>query len=340
MRKSLTIRKRFVALPTGLLLLIGVALGSLLLLPAPRASMSPPSPVPTPSPTVRCWGDRDCSDGLFCNGPERCRPTSELADARGCVPAIPPRECRPPLVCDEDIDECVRSCTTDADHDLHIAWNCGGDDCDDHDVHRHPGAVEFCDRANPGHDEDCNPLTYGHRDVDRDGEDDFRCFNRERNGVIHRGADYDDNSPAIRMGSMICDGADAVVVSGSFLPSVPCPTGTKCVVQPNRTGICIGQPANYQPPPRFEWPLLPDNSVTVSPLAVTAVIDSVRGDAAEVAECRSTLQSGKVSWGGGTNWAPKNIDMLCNGTRNARTTIACFQSNVKAGWAAAIDKCK
>ena len=40
-------------------------------------------------------------------------------------------------------------------------------------------------------------------------------------------------------------------------------------------------------------------------------------------------------------WAPGNIDRLCNGTRNARNTIACFQSNVESmGWAAAIDKCK
>lgn len=65
------------------------------------------------------------------------------------------------------------------------------------------------------------------------------------------------------------------------------------------------------------------------------------GIAAEVAECKTTLQSGRVSWGAGTSWAPGNIDRLCNGTRNARNTISCFQSNVGAlGWAAAIDACK
>ena len=48
--------------------------------------------------------------------------------------------------------------------------------------------------------------------IDGDGEDDIRCFNREANGTIHRGTDYDDTNPAIRLGSMICDGADAVVV--------------------------------------------------------------------------------------------------------------------------------
>ena len=83
------------------------------------------------------------------------------------------------------------------------------------------------------------------------------------------------------------------------------------------------------------------NSSNVAPPVVPAATDSAGGSAAEVAECKSTLQSGKVSWGGGTSWAPGNIDKLCNGTTNAKKTIACFQSNVEAlGWAAAIDKCK
>jgi hypothetical protein len=48
-----------------------------------------------------------------------------------------------------------------------------------------------------------------------------------------------------------------------------------------------------------------------------------------------------VSWGGGTSWAPGNVDKLCNGTKSAKNTIACFQSSVEAmGWAAAIEKCK
>ncbi len=85
-----------------------------------------------------------------------------------------------------------------------------------------------------------------------------------------------------------------------------------------------------------ETPVVP----AVTPV-VPAATESAGGSAAEVAECKSTLQSGRISWGGGTTWASGNIDRLCNGTRNARNTIACFQSNVEAlGWAAAIDKCK
>lgn len=62
---------------------------------------------------------------------------------------------------------------------------------------------------------------------------------------------------------------------------------------------------------------------------------------AEVAACQNTLRSGSISWGGGTTWASGNIDRLCNNTRNARSTISCFQSNLEAlGWAAAIDRCR
>ena len=63
--------------------------------------------------------------------------------------------------------------------------------------------------------------------------------------------------------------------------------------------------------------------------------------AGEVAECKRILKSGTVSWGGGTAWESGNIDLLCSGTKNARETIACFQSKVASlGWAEAISQCK
>lgn len=175
---------------------------------------------------------------------------------------------------------------------------------------------------------------------------------------------------------MICNGGDAVVVFFSGPSFLSCPQGTKCVVQPNKTGICIVQPADYVPPGRFvppppppERPGLPaltsllsfenmapvraggagltstkrasTGAVGVAPQVVSAATKSAGGIAAEVAECKSILQSGKVSWGGGTSWAPGNIDKLCNGTKSAKETLVCFQSNVEAlGGAKAIDKCK
>ncbi|HVQ38924.1 MAG TPA: hypothetical protein VMS31_15405, partial [Pyrinomonadaceae bacterium] len=121
---------------------------------------------------------------------------------------------------------------------------------------------EACDAE--GHDEDCDPGTYGRRDLDRDGEDDFRCFNRAADGSIYRGTDLNDNDDAVRQGAMICDGPDAVVVisnrrplaiSATWEPEIlPCPTGTKCVVQPNRQGICIVPPIGYVAPGRFAMP--------------------------------------------------------------------------------------
>ena len=83
--------------------------------------------------------------------------------------------------------------------------------------------------------------------------------------------------------------------------------------------------------------------VPTQPAAVPTTTDSTDGFAAEVAECKRILQTGTVSWGGGQTWAPANIDKLCNGTRNANNTIACFKAAVNIesmGWAAAIDRCK
>jgi hypothetical protein len=114
---------------------------------------------------------------------------------------------------------------------------------------------------------------------------------------------------------------DAVLTSRN-IPTVAAHTGTM------RSGLTSTNPASTGAP-------------GVASSSVSPASGSAGGIAAEVAECKRTLQSGKVSWGGGTTWAPGNIDMLCNGTKSAASTIACFQSNVVAlGWAKAIDTCR
>jgi len=354
---------------SGWLVIIGFVSVSMLLLSPPLGNVRSLSPLTVASAiqTPPCVSDQDCADDVFCNGIERCNPSAAGADARGCV-ASAALTCGAGQRCDEDGRRCVTSCVDpDHDQDGHRSVRCGGDDCDDRDANRYPGRMEVCDAA--GHDEDCNPLTYGQRDVDGDSEDDGRCSNREANGTLHGGTDYDDGNPAIRAGSMICDGPDAVVVFSPGPSSFACPPETKCVVQPNKTGICVVPPASYAAPGRFVPPSTPAELPTLGTLlssenmsptgagqasaqqtvdssaAVARVLPaetvSAGGSAAEVAQCKTILQSGKVSWGGGTSWAPGNIDRLCDGTKNAKETIACFQSIVDAvGWAAAIDKCK
>lgn len=361
----------------GLFALISFALGCMLLLTPPLASTmlsaTTAAAFPTPTPP-RCFSG-SCSDGIFCNGYERCDPSSPRADARGCVSEPP--SCDETELCREDWDRCVPSdCGiegADQDGDGFVRIGCGGNDCNDQDRYSWAGNVEVCDAE--GHDEDCDPTTYGRRDHDGDSEDDIRCFNRDEDGTVYHGTDYDDNNPAVRRGSMICDGPDAVVVSGA--ESLPCPIGTKCVVQPNRTGICMVPPTDYVAPGRFEVPRTPaplptlrtllsqrgltqirsgptvpmlpgrpadsrEKPSVAKPVRPTArTTDSASGSAREIAACKSTLQSGKVSWGGGTKWSSVNIDKLCDGTKNAKDTISCFESNVKAlGWSGAIDRCK
>lgn len=60
-----------------------------------------------------CQNDRECDDGLFCNGTERCEPGNEGADLRGCVVGALP--CGPDAInctvepdpaCDEDTRSC------------------------------------------------------------------------------------------------------------------------------------------------------------------------------------------------------------------------------------------
>jgi hypothetical protein len=69
------------------------------------------------------------------------------------------------------------------------------------------------------------------------------------------GTDWDDSNPAIRTGVQVCNGADQVF---SFLVGNvaigTCPAGTKCVPQPNGSGVCMVPPPGYSPPGAFPMP--------------------------------------------------------------------------------------
>jgi hypothetical protein len=139
-----------------------------------------------------CGSDSDCSDDLFCNGSERCNPGAKAADERGCMSAET-GPCAKGTSCDESSDKCV-TCTenSDVDGDNHKSIACGGDDCDDNDPNRYPGNSEVCDDKN--HDEDCDPKTFGERDVDVDGAYDAKCCNKAEDGTLNCGDDCDDST--------------------------------------------------------------------------------------------------------------------------------------------------
>ncbi len=156
-----------------------------------------------------CSVDEDCSDGVFCNGAERCMPGDGAADRRGCVPASAP--CDPEAqICAEETDRCETNCDValDFDGDGVDAVECGGEDCDDGDDDRFPGNPEICDSA--GVDEDCDPSTLGGADLDGDGFEDLACCNTQADGTLLCGDDCDDSEASVRPDQVdnTCDGVD------------------------------------------------------------------------------------------------------------------------------------
>jgi hypothetical protein len=185
--------------------------------------------------------NRDCADGVWCNGQERC---TDIVNGVGrCAPGTSPT-CNP----DQDCFEGPRACITvrgpcvqpDADNDGHLRIECGGDDCDDHDSLRFPHRPEVCDGN--AHDEDCDPTTFGDKDNDKDGFFDAKCCNRDANGTLICGTDPDDQNPSVQHGSQTCAGPRSVRIGNAVHP---CPAALTCVTQPNGLGAC-----QYVPPPQ------------------------------------------------------------------------------------------
>ena len=105
-----------------------------------------------PSSTA-CINDADCSNGLACDGIERCNAGTCLPGAPACAN---PEPAHCDSVCEEQSGKAACSVRgQDRDKDSHFASSCvtnPGDDCDDAAPTVHPGAPELCD----GLDNDCN----------------------------------------------------------------------------------------------------------------------------------------------------------------------------------------
>lgn len=97
--------------------------------------------------------------------------------------------------------------TRDADRDGVLSLAHGGVDCDDQDGSRFAGNPESGDID--GHDEDCNPTTFGEQDRDGDRYFNSAFFNVSSDGRIYQGNDCDDTSRAAHPAATeVCDGID------------------------------------------------------------------------------------------------------------------------------------
>jgi alpha-tubulin suppressor-like RCC1 family protein len=130
--------------------------------------------------TGPCTRDEECTDGLFCNGLERCDSSDPGADLRGCAPASP--ACAVDEVCVEERDACEDRCDTmpDADLDGQDAVACGGTDCNDADALIFEDAAERCNEA----DDDCDTRTDEGFDLDIDPEHCGSCDRSCREGGL------------------------------------------------------------------------------------------------------------------------------------------------------------
>jgi alpha-tubulin suppressor-like RCC1 family protein len=180
--------------------------------PPPDAARKPPRPPDVDDTDAgedrACQDSASCSDGLRCNGIERC--------ALGrCLPGEPP-----PCTAEHPCTEAEHAAATqgcdcrvpDYDVDNYPAAVCAGPgdlrDCDDSKREIYPRNVEVCDPTTDV-DEDCDPTTYGQLDVDGDGEQDERCCNVDDDGVRHCGRDCRDDLFNVNRGvSESCDDVD------------------------------------------------------------------------------------------------------------------------------------
>ena len=157
---------------------------------------------------TQCVSDIDCSDGVYCNGSERCMPGAAGATAFGCIAPSTATPCLAGQQCIEGLARCLTQCseTGDADGDGHRAAECGGDDCDDADRARFPGNAEVCD---PFHDEDCELSTVGASDIDGDGVVSRACCNIVLGNPPVCGLDCDDATRNVNpQAPEVCNGVD------------------------------------------------------------------------------------------------------------------------------------
>jgi hypothetical protein len=221
---------------------------------------------------TRCASDPECSDGLYCNGAERC---DASAPGTGCV-AGAPIACNDGAgctmdACDEDTDRCVSTpndaacadtvdCTVDscspggsidASGCVHTpdASRCAGDFCTVGRVCNPTagcvgGAARVCTDGSPCTDDTCDETTNMCDSALRDGDGDS-YGPISVSGVACGGTDCDDGNGAIHPGATeLCDGLDnnCNTMIDEGCPTTPdtCRTATAITLDSGGNGVTRG----------------------------------------------------------------------------------------------------
>jgi len=252
---------------------------------------------------------------------------------------------------------------SDRDGDGHRAIAAGGDDCDDNDVNRFPGNVEVADFE--GHDEDCNPMTFGVRDEDGDGFTSSRVCNISGDQRFC-GRDCDDSRASIHPLQIdICnlrdDNCDGQLDEDQLCTALEgfverarieyAAIERDAVLTPSQTPVA--QPDSERPPSvvrqmseaarglmgaqacanalrgRIAWNDQGDTSWRQSDIAALC---AGANNSAEPAACfDQVFHGGLARPGGGTQWSTQDAIRLCAGTRSARGTLRCFADAAARG---------
>lgn len=219
----------------------------------------------------------------------------------------------------------------DADGDGHAAAARGGDDCDDDDANRYPGNAEVADRD--GHDEDCDPTTFGWIDEDGDGHPAAWACNVDAGGRSYCGSDCDDANRSVHPNQIdICNNRDDNC-DGERDEDQPCDLLQAFREDPELTLEGLEQEAQAR---RERREAVRERTEEIAPREEVGVVGPVRqvpvAPRGAGPSCADAVQ-GEIAWNyeGNTRWAQANVQRLCEGAEDSTEPARCFDRVMHGG---------